>query len=182
MKLWRSSDPTAILDWHVLGAVLRALRGRPPLDVSAHLSAKLPLLVRGAFYDQWHPAAGMSKQRHQKQFLAHVDEQLKVSRPVHTRTAAQAVFGAGISRGGRPIRSHRPCPLNSARGGAAPRTGPNRSRMARIPPRPEADAEMAPLPQRLDHHAAFAPCPKKGASEPLTARRSLIPCARRFGV
>lgn len=42
-----------------LGAVLRPLRDRLPLDFAAHL----PLLVRGLYYDQWHLAAPTRKER-----------------------------------------------------------------------------------------------------------------------
>ena len=42
--------------WHVLGAVLRALRDRIPVELAAHLGSQLPILVRGAYYDQWRPA------------------------------------------------------------------------------------------------------------------------------
>ena len=56
------------------------------------MSAQLPLLVRGAFYDQWHPASGMRKERHQEEFLAHVGEELKATRPVNIRDAVRAVF------------------------------------------------------------------------------------------
>lgn len=38
--------PDRHLAWHVLGAVLHALRDRLPLDQAAHLGAQLPLLVR----------------------------------------------------------------------------------------------------------------------------------------
>jgi uncharacterized protein (DUF2267 family) len=40
--------------WHVLGAVLRAVRDRIPLELAVHLGSQLPLLVRGLDYDQWH--------------------------------------------------------------------------------------------------------------------------------
>ena len=46
--------PDRHIAWHILGAVLRALRDRLPLDDAAHLGAQLPLLVRGLYYDQWH--------------------------------------------------------------------------------------------------------------------------------
>ena len=39
--------------WHVLGAVLRALRDRIPIELAAHLGSQLPILVRGAYYDQF---------------------------------------------------------------------------------------------------------------------------------
>src|SRR3954451_20389231 len=42
--------------WHVLGAVLRAIRDRIPMELAAHLGSQLPILVRGTYYDQWQPA------------------------------------------------------------------------------------------------------------------------------
>lgn len=84
--------PDKNLAWHILGAVLRALRDRLPLDEAAHLGAQLPLLVRGLYYDQWRPASGMRKDRRQDEFLAHVAEGLRNTRPVNTRDATRAVF------------------------------------------------------------------------------------------
>ncbi len=49
--------PDRHVAWHVLGAVLRTLRDRLTIEESAHLSAQLPLLVRGLYYDQWQPSA-----------------------------------------------------------------------------------------------------------------------------
>jgi uncharacterized protein (DUF2267 family) len=42
--------------WKVLSVVLHKLRDRLPVELSAHLSAELPLLVRGVYYDQFEPA------------------------------------------------------------------------------------------------------------------------------
>lgn len=42
--------------WHVLGVVLRALRDRLPAELGANLGAELPLLIRGAYYDQYQPS------------------------------------------------------------------------------------------------------------------------------
>ncbi len=41
--------------WHILSAVLHALRDRLPPELAAHLGAELPLLIRGAYYDQYRP-------------------------------------------------------------------------------------------------------------------------------
>ncbi len=43
--------------YRVLRVVLQELRDRVGVDVSAHLAAQLPLLVRGLFYEGWHPAS-----------------------------------------------------------------------------------------------------------------------------
>ena len=48
--------PDRQLAWHVLGAVLRAVRDRLPVDLAAHLDSQLPLLLRGTYYDQFRPS------------------------------------------------------------------------------------------------------------------------------
>lgn len=84
--------PDRRVAWHILGAVLRTLRDRLSVDEAAHLGAQLPLLVRGLYYDQWHPAAGARKERRQEEFLAHIGDGLKDTRPVNTKEAARTVF------------------------------------------------------------------------------------------
>jgi uncharacterized protein (DUF2267 family) len=84
--------PDRHVAWHVLGAVLRTLRDRLPLGLTAHLSAQLPLLVRGTYYDQWVPAQEPQKWRSQDEFLAAVAEKLRNIRPVAPAEAARSVF------------------------------------------------------------------------------------------
>ncbi|HEU6441915.1 MAG TPA: DUF2267 domain-containing protein [Microvirga sp.] len=78
--------------WHVLGSVLRALRDRIPLELTAHLGAELPLLVRGLLYDRWHPAAAPQRYRSLDEFLHRVNEDLRSTRPIAPEDAARAVF------------------------------------------------------------------------------------------
>ena len=63
--------------WHALGAVLRPLRDRLSPDLAAHLSAQLPLLVRGLYYDQWQPAGKPERLRSLDEFLERVGEELQ---------------------------------------------------------------------------------------------------------
>ena len=84
--------PDRRLAWHTLGAVLRSLRDRLPLGEAAHLGAQLPLLVRGLYYGEWHPASGIRKDRHLEVFLAHVAEEMNGARPVDIKEAVRAVF------------------------------------------------------------------------------------------
>ena len=78
--------------WRALGAVLRAVRDRIPLDLAAHLGAELPLLVRGLYYDQWRPAAQPERYRSLDEFLRVVVDGLGAIRPVNPRDAARSVF------------------------------------------------------------------------------------------
>lgn len=84
--------PDRQVAWHVLGAVLRALRDRIPIELAAHFSAQLPILVRGAFYDQWNPQPEPLKIRSQDEFLQFVQQGLQNIRPVNVRDATICVF------------------------------------------------------------------------------------------
>ena len=84
--------PDKQVTWHVLGAVLRSLRDRVPLQVAVHLGAELPLLVRGLYYDRWHASDQPERYRTLHEFLGHVTEQLGAIRPVDPRHATRAVF------------------------------------------------------------------------------------------
>jgi uncharacterized protein (DUF2267 family) len=78
--------------WHILGAVLRAARDRLPVDLAAHLGAELPLLVRGAYYDQYRPSAQPDVTRSLGEFLDRVGWGLRSIRPVDPEEAARSVF------------------------------------------------------------------------------------------
>jgi uncharacterized protein (DUF2267 family) len=47
-----------------LRATLHALRDRLPVELVAHFGAGLPTLVRGIYYDGWHPSAARLKAAH----------------------------------------------------------------------------------------------------------------------
>ena len=74
-------------------AVLHALRDRLPLDLAAHLGAQLPLIVRGIYYDAWHPLPETSRERYREDFLAHVAVGLHGIRPLDSEQVTQAVLG-----------------------------------------------------------------------------------------
>lgn len=84
--------PDRQLAWHVLGGVLRVLRDRLSIEVAAHLGAQLPLLVRGAYYDQFQPARQPELLRSREEFLQRIEEALARIRPVNAEAAAKAVF------------------------------------------------------------------------------------------
>ncbi|WP_018237950.1 DUF2267 domain-containing protein [Ensifer sp. BR816] len=78
--------------WHILSAVLHTIRDRLPADLAAHLSAQLPLLVRGAYYDQYEPSKQPAQSRSLDAFLGQVKTELASTRPVDAKEAVQTVF------------------------------------------------------------------------------------------
>jgi uncharacterized protein (DUF2267 family) len=75
-------------------AVLHALRDRLTVDEAAHLAAQLPLLVKGIFFDGWHPAGKPEKIRSSEDFLARVAGELHDMRPIDAEQATRAVLKA----------------------------------------------------------------------------------------
>ena len=53
-----------------LRSTLQALRDRLPVNEAAHLGAQLPMLVRGFYYEGWHPAGTPVKERGKDEFVA----------------------------------------------------------------------------------------------------------------
>ena len=91
-ELMQAIGPDRQVAWHVLGAVLRGVRDRIPLDLAAHLGAQLPLLVRGTYYDQFRPSELPDKSRSLDEFLQGIGAELASTRPVNVRDATRAVF------------------------------------------------------------------------------------------
>jgi uncharacterized protein (DUF2267 family) len=91
-QIMKEIGPDRHVAWHVLGAVLRTLRDRIPLGLAAHLGAQLPILIRGAYYDQWSPSDKPLELRNSDEFLQHVARFLQDTRPVNVAHAVRAVF------------------------------------------------------------------------------------------
>ena len=106
-EIMHEMGPDRQLAWHTLGAVLRTLRDRLPADLAAHLGAQLPLIVRGAYYDQYEPAATPDRLRSLDAFLDKLAEEMKFTRPVNLRTrwASFARFSPGMSTTARSPKS-----------------------------------------------------------------------------
>jgi len=80
------------LAYLVLRGTLQVLRDRLPLEETAHLGAQLPMLVRGFYYEGWHPARDVSRM-HRDEFLERVQQQLAGAAPtVNMEAAVRAVF------------------------------------------------------------------------------------------
>ncbi len=59
-----------------LRVVLRELRDLLPLETAIHLSAQLPLLIRGLFFENWSTQVNQPKIRKKEDFLASIADGL----------------------------------------------------------------------------------------------------------
>ncbi len=59
-----------------LRATLHAVRDRLPVELVAHLGAELPMLVRGIYYDGWHPSAARLKAAHDEDLFDSIGGEL----------------------------------------------------------------------------------------------------------
>jgi uncharacterized protein (DUF2267 family) len=93
-----------------LRATLHAVRDRLPTELVAHLGAELPMLVRGIYYDGWHPSAVKLKAAHDEDFLDAIrrklrghDELQHVGQAARTvlRVIDQRLQGRSITSSGR---------------------------------------------------------------------------------
>jgi uncharacterized protein (DUF2267 family) len=78
--------------YRLLKAVFHTLRDWLPLSEAADLAAQLPTLLRGAYYEQWRPAATRAKHRAKADFLAQVEDAFKADPLAHPSQAVMAVF------------------------------------------------------------------------------------------
>jgi uncharacterized protein (DUF2267 family) len=79
--------------YHALRAVLHALRDRLPVKQAVALGAQLPMLIRGFYYESWHPHGKPLKERKKEEFLAHVAAAFKEDPDASPEEVARAVFG-----------------------------------------------------------------------------------------
>ena len=80
------------LAYLALRATLHALRDRIGPENAVHLSAQLPMLVRGLYYEGWRLAASQTKERTRADFLEHVRSELPRGSAIDPDLAARAVF------------------------------------------------------------------------------------------
>jgi uncharacterized protein (DUF2267 family) len=78
--------------YQALRAVLHALRDRLSVDDAASLAAQLPMLVRGIFYEGWHPHGKPLKERKKEDFLAHIRADFVQDPDVDAEQVTRAVF------------------------------------------------------------------------------------------
>jgi uncharacterized protein (DUF2267 family) len=78
--------------YHAFRAVLHALRDRLPVPEAAALGAQLPMLIRGFYYEGWHPGGKPVKERKLEEFLAHIGRELGDGPTAEPQQVARAVF------------------------------------------------------------------------------------------
>lgn len=74
-----------------LRAVLHALRDRIGPEVSVHLAAQLPLLVRGIFYEGWDPGSTPQKLT-LDEFIVRVEREATLQSSAEAASATRAVM------------------------------------------------------------------------------------------
>ena len=77
-----------------LKATFHAVRDRIGPENAVHLGAQLPLLLRGVFYEGWHPAKTPTHERRLDSFLDHLAERLPSRLADDPELVARAVFDA----------------------------------------------------------------------------------------
>lgn len=75
-----------------LRAVLHALRDRLTMEEAVNLGAQLPMLVRGFYYEGWHPSGKPLKYRTKEEFLEHVGRELPRVAPEDLEKISESVF------------------------------------------------------------------------------------------
>jgi uncharacterized protein (DUF2267 family) len=80
-----------------LRGTLHALRDRIGPENAVHFGAQLPMLLRGAYYEGWHPAKTPTRERHLEDFIEHVAAEMPRGNPTEAGEAARASF-AVLSR------------------------------------------------------------------------------------
>lgn len=88
--------------YRALRATLHAVRDRLPPLLAAKLAAQFPMLIRGIYYEGWHPADKPLKLRARDAFIQMVEEHFKMdpnADPEAVVRAVLAVVSAHVSPG-----------------------------------------------------------------------------------
>lgn len=91
MELSGEENPEHAL--HAMRATLHALRDQLTLDQNAHLSAQLPTMLRGLYYESWDPQGSYVKRATLEEFLERISEDYgRHSRDFDPADVASSVF------------------------------------------------------------------------------------------
>ena len=91
-EISQTLGPDRHRSYQAMRAVLHSLRDRLTVDEAAHLGDQLPMLVRGIYYEAWHPAGKPEKIRSREEFLARIASRFAHAQPIDPEDTARAVF------------------------------------------------------------------------------------------
>lgn len=75
-----------------LRTTLHALRDQLGANTAAHLGDQLPILLRGVYYEGWHPDSTPARLRHKEAFLQRIRSEFQAGFGLGLERVAQAVF------------------------------------------------------------------------------------------
>ncbi len=78
--------------YRLLRATLQAKRDHLPVNEAVDLGAQLPQLIRGVYYEGWHPAGMPVKTRSRGEFIGRIQEAFKTDPMDDAEEAVGAVF------------------------------------------------------------------------------------------
>ncbi len=78
--------------YRLLRATLHALRDFLTIEEAADLSAQLPVLIRGIYFEGWNPALNPAKPRNMDAFMARISEEFPTDRLENPEAAIAAVI------------------------------------------------------------------------------------------
>lgn len=85
---WEDHDKS----YTALRAVLHTLRDRLPPDEAVDLAARLPMLVRGIYFEGWHPSGKPLRYRNKDEFVTRVRTVAPKLEAAEAERAVTAVF------------------------------------------------------------------------------------------
>lgn len=91
-EIGESLGPEKQRSYQALRTVLFALRDRLTTEEAFHLSAQLPMLLRGVFWESYRPTDKPERFRSREEFLAEVEANLDRTAPINPEDGARAVF------------------------------------------------------------------------------------------
>lgn len=78
--------------WRLLRATLHALRDWLTVNEAVQLGAQLPMLIRGLYFDGWHPDDTPAKDRKLSDFCARIEKAFETDPPDDVEDHAARVF------------------------------------------------------------------------------------------
>jgi uncharacterized protein (DUF2267 family) len=85
---WQDQERTYL----ALLAVLHALRDALPRDEAGYLGVQLPVLLRGLYFEGWHPASHIPRAKSRSTFVKRIQEGIHRDPGIDAEAVAHAVF------------------------------------------------------------------------------------------